>query len=233
MTMMSVQDLLLDELHGIYDAERQLIRALPRMARAAKSGPLRQALEHHLAETRAQVQRLEQAFDTYAVQPRGKPCEAMRSMLADATALMLAIGIPEVLDAALIATVRKIESYEIACYRSIHALAMALGGSPIAQHAADTIAEEAAFEQALDRIAASGIHKSALAAAPSRPPRRLPTIRQVGTAEAAPTKGRQPDAPDIGSRRKLRQAMQGLVDEARDAMGTIWMPEALGATPFR
>ena len=88
MSLKSVQDLLIDELRDIYHAEQQLVKALPKMAKAAKSDKLRQAFEHHLEETRGQVERLEQVFDKLDTRSRGKPCQAMQGLIEEAKEMM-------------------------------------------------------------------------------------------------------------------------------------------------
>ena len=123
MPIKNVQDLLLNELRDIYDAEKQLVRALPKMAKAASSEQLRVAFEEHLEETKNQVERLEQVFDNLDTKARGKRCEAMRGLVEEASEIMEEIKTPQVLDAALIAGAQKVEHYEIAAYGSVRALA--------------------------------------------------------------------------------------------------------------
>jgi ferritin-like metal-binding protein YciE len=88
MPVKSVQDLLLNELRDIYDAEKQLVKALPKMAKAASSEQLRQAFQGHLEETKTQVERLEQAFDRLETGTRGKRCEAMQGLVEEASQMM-------------------------------------------------------------------------------------------------------------------------------------------------
>ena len=92
MPVKSVQDLLLNELRDIYDAEKQLVRALPKMAKASSSEQLRQAFQEHLEETKHQVERLEQAFDRLDTAARGKRCEAMKGLIDEATSRLLKNG---------------------------------------------------------------------------------------------------------------------------------------------
>src|SRR5688572_8774321 len=107
MAVKSVQDLLVDELRDIYHAEKQLVKALPKMAKAAKSDKLRQAFEQHLEETRGQVERLEMVFEKLDVSARAKRCEAMAGLVEEAQEMIDEIKTPEVLDAALIAAAQK------------------------------------------------------------------------------------------------------------------------------
>ena len=165
MTVKSVNDLLLDELRDMYHAERQLVRALPKMAKRAKSDKLRQAFEHHLEETKGHVDRLEQVFEKLDTRTRAKRCEAMEGLLEEAEELMEEITTPEVLDAALIAAAQKVEHYEIASYGTVHALAEELGHNEVASLLEATLNEEKAADQKLNEIALSDVNKTALKAA--------------------------------------------------------------------
>ena len=165
MTMKSAQDLLLNELRDIYDAEKQLVKALPKMAKAASSEQLRQAFQGHLEETKTQVERLERAFDRLDTRTRGKRCAAMEGLVEEASQMMDAIKIPQILDAALIAGAQKVEHYEIAAYGSVRALAEACGHQQVAQLLDETLEEEKAADQKLNQIALSEVNPSALAAA--------------------------------------------------------------------
>jgi ferritin-like metal-binding protein YciE len=162
MAVKSVQDLLVDELRDIYHAEKQLVKALPKMAKAAKSAKLRQAFEDHLQETKGQVERLEQVFEKLDTRSRSKPCEAMEGLIEEAKEMMDEIKTPEVLDAALIVGAQKVEHYEIASYGSVHALAQALGHKEVAQLLEQTLGEEKAADKKLNALALSEVNKTAL-----------------------------------------------------------------------
>jgi ferritin-like metal-binding protein YciE len=162
MTVKTVQDLLVDELRDLYHAEKQLVKALPKMAKAAKSDKLRQAFEHHLEETRGQVERLEMVFERLELPARAKRCEAMAGLIEEAQEMIEEIKTPEVLDAALITAAQKVEHYEIASYGSVRALAQAVGQDEVAQLLAQTLAEEKSADQKLNQIALSDVNKRAL-----------------------------------------------------------------------
>ena len=162
MAVKSVQDLLVDELRDIYHAEKQLVKALPKMAKAAKSDKLRQAFEDHLQETKGQVERLEQVFEKLDTRSRSKPCEAMEGLIEEAKEMMDEIKTPEVLDAALIVGAQKVEHYEIASYGSVHALAQALGHKEVAQLLEQTLGEEKEADKKLNALALSEVNKTAL-----------------------------------------------------------------------
>jgi ferritin-like metal-binding protein YciE len=165
MTVKSMQDLLLEELRDIYHAEKQLVRALPKMAKAAHSDRLRTAFEDHLEETNVHVERLEQAFEQLDARKRGKRCEAMEGLIDEARELMEEVKTPEVLDVALIGGAQKVEHYEIATYGSLHALAEALGETELAKLLATTLEEEKAADAKLNKIALEDVNKKAMKAA--------------------------------------------------------------------
>jgi ferritin-like metal-binding protein YciE len=162
MAVKSVNDLLLDELRDIYHAEKQLVKALPKMAKKSKSDELRQAFEHHLEETKGQVNRLEQVFEHLDARSSGKRCEAMEGLIEEAKEMMEDITTPEVLDAAMITAAQKVEHYEIASYGSVHALAEALGHKEAARLLEQTLEEEKQADQKLNQIALSGVNPTAL-----------------------------------------------------------------------
>ncbi len=165
MTLNTVNDLLIDELRDIYHAEQQLVKALPKMAKAAKSDQLRHAFEHHLEETNGQVERLQQVFEKLGARARGQRCEAMQGLIEEANELMDEITTPEVLDVALITAAQKVEHYEIASYGSARALAEALGEKEVMKLLSETLDEEKHADQKLNEIAMSDVNKTALKAA--------------------------------------------------------------------
>ena len=165
MTLNTVQDLLIDELRDIYHAEQQLLKALPKMAKAAKSDQLRHAFEHHLDETNGQVDRLQQVFEKLGARARGQRCEAMQGLIEEANEMMDEITTPEVLDVALITAAQKVEHYEIASYGSVSALAEALGEKEVVKLLNQTLDEEKHADRKLNEIAMSDVNKTALKAA--------------------------------------------------------------------
>jgi ferritin-like metal-binding protein YciE len=133
---------------------------LPKVAKAASSEQLGQAIGEHLEETKAQVERLEGAFARLGTPARGKRCEAMHGLVDEASQMMAEIKTPQVLDAALIAGAQKVEHYEIAAYGSARALAEACG-----QLLDETLDEEKAADEKLNQIALSEVNPAALEAA--------------------------------------------------------------------
>src|SRR5687767_15662607 len=114
--MNSLHDLFLEELADIYHAEKQLLKALPKMASAASSAELKEAFESHLEETQEQIQRLEQVFESLSIPAKGKRCEAMEGLLEEGSHFLKESMDESVRDAGLIDAAQKVEHYEIASY---------------------------------------------------------------------------------------------------------------------
>ena len=113
------RDLLLEQLKDIYNAEAQLTKALPKMAKKASSPELKQAFEKHLRETEGHIERLDQVFESLGEKAKGKTCAAMKGLVEEAKEIMEEDAEPNVLDAALIAAAQKVEHYEIAAYGTL------------------------------------------------------------------------------------------------------------------
>jgi ferritin-like metal-binding protein YciE len=159
----SLSDLLMEELADLYSAEQQLVEALPKMAAAAHSYELREALEDHLEVTRAHVQRLDDAFaetgmETIPVQT----CKAMRGLIQEANDVIKATGDPVTIDAALIAAAQKIEHYEIATYGTARALANELGHESASFLLDQSLDDEAKANKDLTKLAVGGILSSGI-----------------------------------------------------------------------
>jgi ferritin-like metal-binding protein YciE len=161
MKMSSLHDLLVYHLHDLYDAEKRLVKALPKMATAATSPELKAAFKKHLTETEGHVTRLEQAFEALAEKPFKKTCKAMQGLIAEADEMIENDGDPEVKDAALIAAAQRIEHYEIAAYGSVCAFAKLLEERGVWRLLQATLAEEKATNEALTALAESTINVEA------------------------------------------------------------------------
>jgi ferritin-like metal-binding protein YciE len=155
MTVKTVQDLFLEELRDIYHAEKQITKALPKMAKAATHPELKQAFELHLEQTKGQIERLEQVFDQLDTAKRGKRCEAMEGLLEEARSTMEEIEDKNVLDVGMIVNAQKVEHYEIAGYGSLVALAKQLGQDEVASLLEQTLKEEKETDQKLNQVALS------------------------------------------------------------------------------
>ena len=157
MELNSLNDVLMDQLGDLYDAERQLVEALPEVARAAHSSDLQEAIAMHLEETRNHVDRLAEIFAHMGTQPRVERCEAMRGLIAESEEIIEASGRPAALDAALIAAAQRVEHYEIAAYGTARALARELGLDEAEARLDETLSEEAHADKTLTKLAAGGM----------------------------------------------------------------------------
>jgi ferritin-like metal-binding protein YciE len=164
MAAKTMQDLLIEDLRDIYHAEKQIAKALPKMARAASSDQLRKAFETHLEQTNGQIERLQQVFEEMDTRPRGKHCDAMEGLISEAQELLEMGLAPEVQDAALIAAAQKVEHYEIASYGTLHAYATACGLDKVAKLLDETLQEEKDTDSLLNKLAIGDVNKKAIAA---------------------------------------------------------------------
>jgi ferritin-like metal-binding protein YciE len=158
MEMESLRDLYLEELKDVYNAEKQLLKALPRMARAASHDELRSAFEDHLNVTEEQVRRLETIFDDLGKPARGKKCVGMEGLIAEGKEMMEEDMEPEVLDAALISAAQRVEHYEIAAYGTLRTYARQLGLENHAELLQQTLNEEGEADKLLTQIAESTVN---------------------------------------------------------------------------
>lgn len=164
MAAKTMQDLLIEDLRDIYHAEKQIAKALPKMARAASSDQLRKAFETHLEQTNGQIERLQQVFEELDTRPRGKHCDAMEGLISEAQEILEMGLAPEVQDAALLAAAQKVEHYEIASYGTLHAYATACGLDKVAKLLDETLQEEKDTDTLLNKLAIGDVNKKAIAA---------------------------------------------------------------------
>lgn len=158
MEMDSLRDLYVDELKDVLNAEKQLLKALPKMAKAATHAELRAAFEDHLAVTEEQVRRLETIFDDLGKPARGKKCVGMEGLIAEGQEMMEEDMEPEVLDAALISAAQRVEHYEIAAYGTLRTYARQLGLDNHAELLQRTLDEEGETDKLLTQIAESTVN---------------------------------------------------------------------------
>jgi ferritin-like metal-binding protein YciE len=158
---MSLQESLLDEVRDLYHAEKQLLKALPKMAKAASHEDLRDAFETHLEETREQVTRLEEVFSAMGKKPSAKPCHGMLGIIEESTEHMKELDPGPVLDAVLIAGAQRAEHYEIGSYGTAAAWARLLGLDDVASLLEQTLEEEKATDKKLSALAEQEINQSA------------------------------------------------------------------------
>jgi ferritin-like metal-binding protein YciE len=163
MALESMQDLFLNELKDVYNAEKQILRALPRMAKAADAPALQQAFNKHLRETEGQVKRLERIFKSLGQAARGKKCKGMEGLIEEGKEILEEEGAPEVIDAALISAAQRVEHYEIAAYGCLRAYAQLLGYDEADRLLQQTLQEEEATDEALSALGEGGINQAAVA----------------------------------------------------------------------
>ncbi len=164
MAIKTADDLFLEQLKDIYSAEKQAIRAYPRLAKVVASDELKQALKQHLEETKEQVERLDRAFEILEKRAGGRTCEGMKGLLEEAAQDVEEIERGPILDAALIGGLQRVEHYEIAAYGTVVALAEAMGQSEIQQLLAQTLDEEKDTDQKLTTVAQT-VNEEAIAEA--------------------------------------------------------------------
>ena len=161
----TLHDAFIDELRDAYDAEKQLTKALPKMAKASSSPDLRKAFETHLEETRGQVERLEQVFASLDEKVRGKHCDGIEGIIEEGKAVMEEDFDEATMDACLIAGGQRAEHYEMAAYGTLVAWARAMGHTEAADLLQETLDEEKAADQKLSSLAEDGINQEAAEAA--------------------------------------------------------------------
>lgn len=161
MALRTLHDLYVDELRDLYNAENQLLKALPKMAKAANSPELKSAFEEHLEVTKEQVSRLEQIFEKLELSPKGKKCKAMEGLLAEGKEVIEEEADPDVKDAALIASAQRVEHYEMAGYGCVRTYARQLGYSDAANLLQATLDEEGEADKALTELAESQVNADA------------------------------------------------------------------------
>lgn len=158
----SLEDLLVEELKDLFDAENQLTRALPKMAKAATAPELKEAFLEHLEVTKQQVERLTQVFDELGKPAKGKKCEAMKGLITEGQELMQEDMASELLDCGLIGAAQRVEHYEMAGYGTVRTIANILGHKEAAQLLDQTLKEEEAADKKLTMIAKKYVNVRAM-----------------------------------------------------------------------
>jgi ferritin-like metal-binding protein YciE len=156
-----LEELLQDELKDLYSAENQLVKALPKMAKAADSPELKRAFERHLEETKRQVERLNQIGESLEFRLSGKKCKGMEGLIEEGKEIMEEDLDPNAIDAGLIGAAQKVEHYEIAAYGTARTHASLLGYNKIARLLQQTLDEEGAADKKLTALAESIINVEA------------------------------------------------------------------------
>ena len=192
----SLEQLLQEELKDIYDAEKQLTKALPKLAKKATNAELKSAFEEHLQQTEGHVERLEQVFEQLELPARGKKCEGMRSLISEGEQMMRDAEDDDTRDALMIAAAQKVEHYEIASYGTMRTWANLLGKSEVASILEETLDEEKETDQKLTSIAESHVNLEAASGEEDQ------EEEEAGAGRSA-ARGAQRRAPAAGTRRQV------------------------------
>jgi len=174
-----------EELKDIYDAEKRLVRALPKMAKAASSEELKNALQEHLEVTKGQVERLERVFEAMGAKAKGKTCACMKGLIEEGEEVMKEDATEELLDAAIIGAAQRVEHYEIAAYGTVRTFAEKLGNEKVVELLQQTLDEEKEAdeklteisEQLLDAMGESGMEESEMDESGATPRPQAATAR--------------------------------------------------------
>lgn len=156
-----LQELFLDELKDLYHAEHQVLKALPKMAKAASAPDLRKAFQTHLRQTETQIERLERIFKLMDMEPRSKRCKGMEGIIEEGKEALEEDFVPAVMDAALVASSQRVEHYEMAGYGTLRTFAEMLGHTEAAKLLQETLQEEEDTDKLLTVLAKSHINQQA------------------------------------------------------------------------
>lgn len=162
MKIKKMEDLFLEQIEDLYDAEKRLIKALPKMAQASTSPELRTAFQNHLRETETHVQRLDRVFKSVGKDAKAKTCDAMKGLISEGETVIDEIDESVLRDAGLIAAANRVEHYEMAAYGSARTFAEALGHQEAASELTATLEEEKKADETLTRIATTSVNRQAL-----------------------------------------------------------------------
>jgi len=162
MKLDTLKTLYINELKDLYNAEGQLLKALPKMAKGASSEELKDAFEKHLEQTKTHVERLEEVFEELGETPKGKTCRAMKGLIEEGSEILEEDGEESVIDAGIIVAAQKVEHYEIASYGSVRTFAQLLGKDRSADLLQMTLDEESEANELLNKLAEDIVNPEAL-----------------------------------------------------------------------
>jgi ferritin-like metal-binding protein YciE len=209
-TVDSLRELLEEELKDLYDAEKQLTKALPKLAKKATSPDLKEAFTEHLQQTEGHIERLEEAFESLGMPARGKACKGMRNLISEGNDMIADAEDDATRDALMIAAAQKVEHYEIASYGTTRTWASLLGKNDVAELLEGILDEEKTADQKLTGIAESHVNVEAAEAEEgeemeeSRPGRATRGVRTA--ALATTTRSARQQAADRAKRANNRSA---------------------------
>jgi ferritin-like metal-binding protein YciE len=155
MSVGTAEELFVDELKDIYSAEKQAVKAYPRLTRAVQSEDLKQAMQEHLEQTKGQIERLDRIFEILEKRSSGKSCEGMKGLIEEAQTQLEEIEKGPVLDCAIIGALQRVEHYEIAAYGTVATLAEAMGQEEVKELLGETLEEEKETDERLTQVAQS------------------------------------------------------------------------------
>ena len=162
MKLDTLEKLYVEDLRDLYNAENQLLKALPKMAKGASSPDLKDAFETHLKQTESHVERLEQIFAQLDESPKGKTCHGMKGLIEEGSEILKEDGEDSVLDAGIIVAAQKVEHYEMAAYGSARTFARLLGQEKAAELLQTTLDEESETNESLNQLAETMVNPEAL-----------------------------------------------------------------------
>ena len=200
----SLEELLQEELKDIYDAEKQLTKALPKLAKRATSPDLKSAFEEHLQQTEEHIERLEQVFEQLELPARGKKCEGMKHLISEGEEMIRDAEDDDTRDAVMIASAQKVEHYEIATYGTLRTWANLLGKPEVASLLEETLEEEKETDQRLTSIAES-VNVEAANQGDEEEEQEKVTAGPGAQRRAAPGGGRRPVAADRSQKPMARR----------------------------
>lgn len=157
----TLKDLFVKELRDIYDAEKQITKALPKMAKGAESEELRSAFEEHREQTLGQIERIEQVFEMLGERAKSVPCKGMKGLVEEGSEILQEDGEGAVIDAGLIGAAQKVEHYEIAAYGTLITYAKLMGNEEIGDLLGETLEEEKETDQRLTSLAEGFVNPQA------------------------------------------------------------------------
>jgi ferritin-like metal-binding protein YciE len=187
----TLHDAFIDELRDTYDAERQLTKALPKLAKASSNAQLREAFETHLEETQGHVERLEQVFASIGEKVRGKHCDGIAGIIEEGKSIMGEEFDDATMDACLIAAGQRAEHYEMAAYGTLVAWARAMGHDEAADLLQETLEEEKAADEKLTELAEGGINETAAESAHGEEEEEEPVAATSGARKRSATASRR------------------------------------------
>ena len=188
--MESLEELLQEELKDMYDAEKQLTKALPKLAKKATTPDLQDAFEEHLRQTQQHMERLEQVFDQLGMPVKGKTCKGMKNLIAEGNDMIADADDDATRDAIMIAAAQKVEHYEIAAYGTLRTWANVLGHREIASMLEDTLEEEKETDQKLTGIAEGFVNQAATEGEEEEEPRKRTVGARASRRPAAADRNR-------------------------------------------